>query len=341
MTATLPDVTEHRTTGQIRWGIASTGNIAAAMTEALKTLPDAEVVAVGSRSQESADEFAGRFSIPHAHGSYADLYADPEVDIVYIASPHSHHHEMTIDALRAGKHVLCEKAFALNAAQSREMVAVAREQQRFLMEAMWTWFMPVVIDVKRRIDAGEIGDLVVIEADFGIVKVDEDGRHRRPDLAGGALLDLGIYPIALARFFAGNPIEVKALGKLGPSGVDATLGGVVSFESGALGVFYTSLDAVSTLGATIIGTSGQITIDPPFWFPSSYTIRVDGAQPERVEIPNQGLAHEAAHAMERIRGGFLESDVIPLDVTISTMEILDEVRRQVGVVYPGEELPGE
>jgi len=327
----------------LRWGIASTGGIAASMTQALQTLDGhtgAEVVAVGSRSPDSAEEFAARFDIPHAHGSYADLYADPDVEIVYVASPHSHHHEMTIDALRAGKHVLCEKAFALNAAQSREMAAVAREHDRFLMEAMWTWFMPAVIDVKRRIDAGDIGDIVVIEADFGITMLDEDGRHRRPDLAGGALLDLGIYPIAFARYFAGDPVGtftgVKALGKLGPSGVDATLGGVVSFESGAFGVFYTTLDATTTLGATIIGTDGQITVDPPFWFPSSYTIRVNGQQPENVVIPNQGLAHEAAHAMERIRGGFLESDVIPLDVTISTMEILDEIRKQVGVVYPGE-----
>ena len=323
----------------LRWGIASTGGIAASMTQALQTLDGptgAEVVAVGSRSPDSAEEFATRFDIPHAHGSYADLYADPDVEIVYVASPHSHHHEMTIDALRAGKHVLCEKAFALNAAQSREMAAVAREHDRFLMEAMWTWFMPAVIDLKRRIEAGEIGDIVVIEADFGLTVLDEDGRHRRPDLAGGALLDLGIYPIAFARYFAGDPVEVRALGKLAPSGVDATLGGVVSFESGAFGVFYTTLDATTTLGATIIGTDGQITVDPPFWFPSSYTIRVNGQQPENVVIPNQGLAHEAAHAMERIRGGFLESDVIPLDVTISTMEILDEIRRQVGVVYPGE-----
>jgi predicted dehydrogenase len=215
-------------------------------------------------------------------------------------------------------------------------VETARRHDRFLMEAMWTWFMPAIIDVKRRIDAGEIGALVVIEADFGIPMHEEDGRHRRPDLAGGALLDLGVYPIALARLFAGDPIEVRALGRLGPSGVDATVGGVLSFGSGAFGVFYTSLDATTTLGATIIGTAGQITIDPPFWFPSSYSIRVDGQPSEQVEIPNQGLAHEAAHAMERIRGGHRESDVIPLAVSVSTMEILDEIRRQVGVVYPGE-----
>jgi predicted dehydrogenase len=324
----------------IRWGIASTGTIAASMTDALLTLPDAEVVAVGSRTQAAADEFAARFGIATAHGAYADLYDDADVDIVYVASPHSHHHEMTIAALRAGKHVLCEKAFAINASQAREMVDVARTKQRFLMEAMWTWFIPAVVDVKRRIDDGEIGDVVVIESDFGIPVPDTDGRHRRADLAGGALLDLGIYPISFARFLAGDPVDVRALARLDPSGVDSTLGGVLTLSSGAISVFHTSLDAMSTLRATIIGTRGRIEVDAPFWFTSGFTVRADGRPPEHVAIANQGLAHEAAHAMERIRDGHLDSDVIPLATTISTMEILDEIRSQVGVVYPGELLRG-
>ncbi len=325
----------------IRWGIASSGKIAASMTEALATLPDTEVVAVGSRSQAAADEFAARFGIARAHGTYADLYADADVDIVYVASPHSHHHDMTIAALQAGKHVLCEKAFAINASQAREMVEVARSNQRFLMEAMWTWFIPAVVDIKRRIDDGEIGDVVVVESDFGIPIHETDGRHRRIDLAGGALLDLGIYPISFARFIAGDPVEVRALARLDPSGVDSTLGGVLTLAGGAIAVFHTSLDATSTLRATIIGTTGRIEVDPPFWFTSGFTVHADGRPSERIEIANQGLAHEAAHAMARIRNGHLESDVIPLATTISTMEILDEIRSQVGVVYPGERRPGE
>ncbi len=327
----------------IRWGIASTGSIAGSMTDALRALDDpatgAEVVAVGSRNQATADDFAGRFGIARAHGSYEALFADDEVDIVYVASPHTGHCEMTVAALDAGRHVLCEKPFAVNAAEARRMAAAARANGRFLMEAMWTWFIPAIVDIKRRIAGGEIGQLTVIESDFGISVTDEGGRHRRIDLAGGALLDLGIYPISLSRFLtgtpAGTPSEIKAVARLGPSGVDSTLGGVIRFDD-VISVFHTSLDANTTLRATVLGTEGRIEIDPPFWFSNGYTLLRYGEQPERVDLPSQGLAHEAAHAMDRLRGGHLESDVIPLDVSVATMEILDEIRRQVGVAYPGE-----
>jgi len=306
------------------------------MCEALRTLPGAEIVAVGSRSQESADHFAQRFGIPRAHGSYEALWADDDVDIVYIASPHSHHHAMTIAALDAGKHVLCEKAFAVNAAQAREMVEAAGRNDRFLMEAMWTWFIPAVVDIRQRVLDGEIGELKVIEANFAIPVHDPNGRHRRLDLAGGAMLDIGIYPVTFARFLAGDPVEAKVSGSLGETGVDATVGGVVTYASGALGVFHTSLDMMSSLGASIYGTLGRIDVDAPFWFPTGFTVRLAGEEPVHVEMPNQGLAHEAAHAMERIRSGHLESDVIPLATTVSTMELLDDIRAQLGVVYPEE-----
>jgi predicted dehydrogenase len=329
---------------RLRWGIASTGKIAAAMAQALGTLPDAEIVAVGSRTQAAADGFAERFGIPRAHGSSEALWADPDVDIVYIASPHSHHREMTVAALAAGKHVLCEKAFALNAAEARTMIDAARRADRFLMEAMWTWFIPAVVELRRRVADGVVGELKVVDANFAIPIATPDGRHRRADLAGGALLDLGIYPITFARHLAGagsgSPAaaveSVAATGVLGPTGVDAVLGGAVRFEGGSLGVFHTSLDVRSNGRATVYGTEGRIDVDPPFWNPTTFTVRRDGADAERVEIPHHGLAHEAAHAMERIRGGHLESDVIPLDVTESTMVLLDEIRRQVGVVYPSE-----
>ena len=320
----------------LRWGIAATGSIAASMCEALRTLPGADITAVGSRSQDSADHFAQRFEIPRAHGSYESLWADEDVDIVYIASPHSHHHAMTIAALDAGKHVLCEKAFAVNAAQAREMVEAAGRNDRFLMEAMWTWFIPAVVDIRQRVLDGEIGELKVIEANFAIPVHDPNGRHRRLDLAGGAMLDIGIYPVTFARFLAGDPVEAKVSGILGETGVDATVGGVVTYASGALGVFHTSLDMMSSLGASIYGTLGRIDVDAPFWFPTGFTVRLAGEEPVHVEMPNQGLAHEAAHAMERIRSGHLESDVIPLATTVSTMELLDDIRAQLGVVYPEE-----
>ena len=326
--ATFAPVTDR----PLRWGIAATGSIAGAMCEALRTLPDAEIAAVGSRSQETADAFAGRFGIPRAHGRYEHLWADPEVDIVYVASPHSLHHEMTVAALDAGKHV----AFAINAAQARGMVEAARRNDRVLMEAMWTWFIPAVVDIRRRVLDGELGELLVVAADFGIPVTDPNGRHRRLDLAGGAMLDIGIYPVTFARFLAGDPVEVKVSGRLGDTGVDATAAGVVTFSSGAFGVFHTTLDAMTGLGASVYGTLGRIDVDAPFWFPSGFTVRITGEEPARVELPHQGLAHEAAHAMQRIRDGHRESDVIPLDVTVSTMELLDDIRDQLGVVYPEE-----
>ncbi len=320
----------------LRWGIAATGSIAASMCTALQTLSGAEIVAVGSRTQAAADAFAERFQIPRSHGSYESLWADDDVDVVYVASPHSHHHAMTVAALNAGKHVLCEKAFAVNATQAREMVEAAARNDRFLMEAMWTWFIPAVLDIRRRVIDGEIGELKVVEAAFGIPIDDRDGRHRRLDLAGGALLDLGIYPVTFGRFLAGDPLEAKVSGTLGDTGVDATVGGVVTYTGGALGVFHTSLDFMSNRRATIYGTLGRIDVDAPFWHPDGFTVRVTGEEPVHVDMPNQGLAHEAAHAMERIRAGHRESDVIPLATTVSTMELLDDIRRQLGVVYPEE-----
>lgn len=306
------------------------------MVEALATLPDAKVVAVGSRAQDSADAFAERHGIATAHGSYEGLFADDDVDIVYVASPHSHHRTMTIDALDAGRHVLCEKAFAHNADEARQMVAAARRNGRFLMEAMWTWFIPAVVEIRRRLRDGVIGRVELLEADFGIRIVAEDGRHRRADLAGGTLLDLGIYPLAFARFMLGDPVDVRVLGRLADSGVDSTIGGVASFDGGALAVFHSSIDVSTSRRATIYGTAGRIEVETPFFHTSAFTVHPDAGEAQRIELPNQGLAHEAAHAMERIRHGHLESDVIPLATTVSTMELLDEIRAQLGVVYPVE-----
>jgi predicted dehydrogenase len=324
------------------WGIAATGNIAASMAAALQTLPNARLVAVGSRSHDTATAFAARFDIPTAHASYDALYADPDVDIVYVATPHSHHRHMTIAALDAGKHVLCEKAFALNAGQAREMIEAARRNDRFLMEAMWTWFIPAIVDIKRRIAAGEIGRVVTIDSDFDIRIDEQNGRHRRADLAGGALLDLGIYPLSFSCFLLGeHPDEIKTVGRLTNGGVDATIGGVASFPTGTIATFQTSIDAFSGLGARIVGTEGRIEVDAPFWCTSGFTILRIGHDPERIEVPSDGLAHEAAHMMSRIDSGHRESDVIDLASTLRTMEMLDDVRAQIGVVYPEESRPEE
>lgn len=321
----------------LRWGIASTGTISNAMATALATIDGVEIIAVGSRTQEAAQRFADAHSIPNVHGSYADLWADPDVDVIYIGSPHSEHHWMTLAALEAGKHVLCEKAFALNAAEAQEMIDAARSNERFVMEAMWSWFMPLWHELRSRIAAGAIGEVISVDANFAIPVLDEDGRHRRPDLAGGALLDLGIYPLSIGRFLLGEPNAVRALGRLTDQGVDALAGGVMQHDSGAITTFTTSLDAMSDLTARVVGTEGRIVVAAPFWFPTEFTItHNDGSDPETVEIANRGLAHEAEHVTERVRSGAIESDVQTWSATMSNMELMDEIRRQLGVVYPSE-----
>lgn len=324
-------------TDTLRWGIASTGRISTQMAEALATIDGAEIVAVGSRTQAAADDFAAAHSISRAHGSYESLWADDGVDIVYIGSPHSEHRSMTVAALDAGRHVLCEKAFAINVAEADEMFDAARRNDRFLMEAMWSWFMPAWQELRSRIDNGAIGEIVSVDANFCIPMRDENGRHRRPDLAGGALLDIGIYPLSIGRFLLGEPTEVKVLGRVTDQGVDALIGGVMLHPSGAVTTLTASLDAISDHTARIVGTDGLITVAAPFWHPSEFTItRFDGTEPERVVAPNRGLAHEAEHAMERIRAGARESDVQTWAATRSNMELMDEIRQQLGVVYPSE-----
>ncbi len=320
----------------IRWGIASTGKISTSMAQALAGIDGAEIVAVGSRSQSAADEFAQQHSIGRAHGSHSELCADPDVDVIYIGSPHSEHRSMTIEALEAGKHVLCEKAFALNRNDAEAMIEAAKQNDRFLMEAMWSWFMPCWHEIRGRIEAGEIGDIVTLDATFALDLPDPDGRHRRRDIGGGALLDLGIYPLSIARFLLGEPTDVRALGRLTADGVDASVAGSLLHQSGAVTTFSTSLDATSDLTARIAGTGGRIEIHAPFWFPTAFTVTVDGTS-ETIEIPNRGLAHEAEHVMERIRAGHIESDVQTWAATLANMGLMDEIRRQVGVIYPSEE----
>jgi predicted dehydrogenase len=319
----------------IRWGIASTGKISNSMATALASIDGAEIVAVGSRSRESAEVFAAEHSIAHAHPSHDELCADPDVDVIYIGSPHQEHLPMTLSALAAGKHVLCEKAFALNASEAQQMVDAARSADRFLMEAMWSWFMPGWHELRRRIADGAIGDVVSLDANFCLSIPNPDGRHRRADMGGGALLDLGIYPLSIARFLLGEPTDVRALGRLTASGVDAALAGSLLHDNGAVSTFSSSLDGQSDLSARIVGTKGRATIDAPFWFPTSFTITVDGDS-ETVDTPNRGLAHEAEHTMECIRAGRTESDIQTWAATLSNMELMDEIRRQIGVFYPSE-----
>ena len=323
---------------KVRWGILAPGSIARSFAEGLSALPDAELTAVGSRAQERADAFGDRFGVPHRHGSYADLAADPDVDVIYVATPHSAHKDATLLCLEAGKAVLCEKPFAINAAEAEAMIRAARDRKLFLMEAMWTRFFPAVAKVREWLAQGAVGRVQMVIADFGFCAgVDPEGRLFNLELGGGGLLDVGVYAVSFASMVLGGPpAEVSGLAHLGETGVDELGGMVLKMAAGSLAVLYTAVRATTPQEAHILGTEGRIHIPTPFWRPPvAVLFREDE---ERVELPAEGNGYnyQAAEVMRCLRGGRLESDIMPLDESLSVMQTLDRIREQWGLKYPME-----
>ncbi len=325
-------------TRPVRWGILSTGGIAATFTEDLLGMPDAEVVAVGSRAVDSARSFAGRYGIPHAYGSWQALADDPDVDVVYVATPHSAHHAAALRCVQAGKAVLVEKSFTLNHAQAQDLVDQSRQAGVFVMEAMWTRCLPAVRRLVELVDAGAIGTPRVVSADFGLTGAfDTTHRLRAPDLGGGALLDLGVYPVSFAHLMLGAPDSVHATGRLTPEGVDEIAGILLGYDSGAVATLSCSLCADSPRTASVTGTEGRIELARGFFAPESFTLyRGDGA--ERIDAPmtGHGYTHEAAEVMRCLRAGLTGSPMVPTADTLAVMRTLDAVRAQLGVRYPAE-----
>ncbi|MGA8116506.1 MAG: Gfo/Idh/MocA family oxidoreductase [Actinocatenispora sp.] len=325
----------------IRWGILSTGGIAATFTEDLLGMDGAEVVAVGSRAADSAEAFAGRYGIPRAYGSWQALADDPDVDVVYVATPHSAHHAAAVTCVEAGRAVLVEKSFTLNLAQAEDLVARARRAGVFVMEAMWTRCMPAVRQMIELISTGAIGTPRVVTADFGVTGAfDAAHRLRAPSLGGGALLDLGVYPVWFAQLVLGTPGTVRATGRLTPEGVDETTGMLLGYDSGAVATLSCSLSADSPRTASVTGTEGRIELTRGFFAPQGFTLHRGGGT-ERVEAAQtgHGYVHEAAEVMRCLRAGLTESPLVPVADTLAVMGTLDAVRAQVGVRYPGEEQP--
>ncbi len=322
-----------------RWGIAGTGVIADAFARDLRLLDDAELVAVGSRSQEAADRFAATHEISRRHVGYDALAADPEVDAIYVAVPHTGHEEVTLTAIAAGKAVLCEKPFAVNAAQTERMIAAARAAGVFLMEAMWVRFLPHQVGLRELIAQGRIGEIRSVIVDRGEV-LSSDPAHRvlDPALGGGALLDLGIYPVSFASMLLGTPDRVAAFATPAVTGVDAQTSAVFAYPSGAHALISTALDARTANTASITGTKGRIDIAD--WadgrLPAKLTL-LDGTT-QSLDFPREGkgLRLQAAEVGRRLRAGEKESPVMPLDETLSIMRTLDLIRQQVGLRYPGE-----
>jgi predicted dehydrogenase len=286
------------------------------------------VVAVGSRTRETADAFADEFAIPTRYPSYADLVADPEVDVVYVATLHPMHHDDALLALDAGKPALVEKAFTMNADEARHLVSVARTKNLFLMEAMWTRFLPHVIEVRRLVADGRLGDLVTVSADHG-QWFDKDPRSRlfAPELGGGALLDLGVYPVSFASMILGRPERMVTM--IGPAftGVDGQTSMVFGYAGGAQALLTCTSAAKSPTRAAVVGTDARIEIDGDFYAPSSFNFIGRNGESWRFDQPHQGrgLWHEADEVARCFRDGLLESPVMPLDETVSIMETMDAI----------------
>jgi predicted dehydrogenase len=328
------------TSSPIRWGIIGTGKIAHHFARGLAFVPDAKLVAVGSRAQATADAFGDEFAVPRRYSSYQELVDDPEVDVVYISTPHPDHCASTLRCLNAGKHVLCEKPFAINAADARTMVETARARGRFLMEAMWTRFRPTMVKVRELIATGAIGEPRFVSATIGWkAEFDPLFRLYNPELGGGALLDGGVYPVSFASMVLGPPSLVTGVAGLGATGVDEQNAIALAHPSGAVASLGVTIQTNPISLGLILGTEGRIEIHHDWHRPEGLTYTPYGGTPERFDYPQRegnGYQYEAIEVGRCLRAGLLESPVMPLDESVSIMATMDTLRAQWGVRYPME-----
>jgi predicted dehydrogenase len=324
----------------IRWGVAATGRIAERFVTGLAQLPDTEVAAVASRTSARAQEFGAAHGIARRHGTYRALAEDPDVDVVYVASPHVRHEPDTLAFLAAGKPVLCEKPLAMNDAEARRMVVAARDHRLFLMEAVWSRFLPAYAVLRELLASGRIGEPQLVEADFGFRRP-FDPAHRLFDraLGGGALLDLGIYPLQLASLVFGPPDRVSAQAHIGASGVDESVAAVLHHPGGGLAVVKAAIRVATACTARISGTEGWIGLPAFMHCPDHVLVSTAGtSRPERIDCgwAGEGLRFQAAEVNACLRDGRTESTVMPLDETVALATTLTEIRRAIGLTYPGD-----
>lgn len=323
----------------LRWGILGPGGIARRFAADVPAHTAASIVAVGSRSQGRAAAFAEEFAIPTAHGSYADLVADPQVEAIYIASPHSEHLEHALLALRGGKPVLVEKSLTRNAGEARRLFEEAAAQNLFAMEAMWTRFLPHMVALRDLLAREVIGPVRMLTAEHGqgLNHVPDTHRMKNPELAGGAMLDLTVYPISFAHDVLGVPDQVLALGTKASTGVDATESVSLRYGNDAVALLGASMMAATPNNAVISGTEGRIEIDGTFYAPSRLTVRRTDADPVEVSpAVGSGFEYQAAEVARRIHAGDTESPLHTWADTIAVMETMDTAREQLGVRLPGE-----
>ncbi len=322
----------------VRWGVAGPGAIATSFAQGMTMVDGGAITAVASRSIERADDYADRFGIAARYGAYEALAEDPDVDAVYVATPHAYHEANTLLFVEAGKHVVCEKPFALNARQAQRMVDAARAQGVFCMEAMWSRFLPAYRALVDILGEGRIGEPLLVEADFGYrTPVVPDDRHFDLAQGGGALLDLGIYPVQLCTLVLGLPDRVSAEGVIGTTGVDEQVAAVLHHPGDRLGVVKAALQVSMACTARIAGTDGWIQV-PAFMHCPEWLEVAGAAGPERIDAgyEGEGLRFEVEEVHRCLAEGLTESPVMALDETVAIAGVLDDIRGQIGVVYPGE-----
>lgn len=323
----------------LRWGILGPGGIARAFASDLRTA-GRDIVAVGSRSAESAEAFAADFDVAHAHGSYEALVSDPDVDIVYIATPHPFHAEQAILALEHGKHVLVEKPFTLTGPEAEAVRDAAADHGLLAMEAMWTRYLPHMARIREVVASGALGEIRALMADH-TQRISSDPSHRLNalELGGGALLDLGVYPISFAWDILGEPLAITASARLGDTGADTEVATVMSHVSGALSTSLSASRAAGPNTAHIVGTDARIDIDRVWYSPTSFrVVAADGTVLEEytTDIEGRGMQYQALAAEQYLAEGRTDSVLLPIEETVAIMSTLDEIRRLVGVSYPGE-----
>jgi predicted dehydrogenase len=321
-------------TAEIRWGVVGPGRIAENLVKDFAVVDGARVGAVASRSLDRAQAFASRHGIERAYGSYTEILADPDVDVLYIATPHPQHHAVALAAIRAGKALLVEKTFTATTAGAQEVVDLARESGVFVMEAMWTRFQPAIVAMRDLIADGAIGEVRSVQADLGVAK-EYDPTDRMFDLAlgGGALLDVGVYVVSFAQMLLGTPSRVVAAGSLFHSGADAEASLLLDYGDGRTATLMTSLRNALPGQARVFGTTGWIDVLPRFHHPTTIVLHRAGAEPETITRRpiGAGYAHELIEVDECLRAGRTESAVMPLADTLAVQSLLGEAAEQLGV----------
>ncbi len=324
-----------------KWGILGTGRIAKVFADAIKVADNSELYAVGSRSKENAQNFASQFNVPKYYGSYEELVSDPDVDIIYIATPHTFHLEHTLLALDHDKHVLCEKPLGVNSREVKIMTEKAKEKNLFLMEAMWSRFLPNILKTKELIENNEIGDVKLMTAYFSFrSKNGSEHRHFNPDLCGGTILDIGIYNIFLALYLFGKPLEVSAIAGLSDGGVDTASSYTFKYENDMLAVMYSSFLADSPVVAEIYGSKGKISLEDRWFCPGKVKVSYFDGTEESVEtvVKGNGYECEAEEAVKCIADGKLQSDFWSWNNCMELVEMMDLIRNKCGVIYPKHDL---